>query len=141
MTEVVHLFPGTYPASDCPGCGGEHRELGMLCGTCRVKQRPTDISNVQADIASAIQELRRFQAQGAPLSGPLASALEAIQRAYDGSEPLVQIRGRGYVELVGGELWAFPEAGVSIGPFSNEETAQYALTKYGEANEARKAVT
>jgi hypothetical protein len=112
-----------------------------LCKPCRVKQASVDVSFVHAEIARAIQELRRFEAKGAPLSGPLAYALEAMRRAYDGSDPLVRISGRGYVELVSGELWAFPEAGLSIGPFANEEAAQDALTEYAAAQHARKVVT
>lgn len=141
MSDIVHLFPCLSVASDCTGCGESHSEIGELCATCRVKQGPVDVSIIHAEIAQAIHDLRRSQNQGAPLAGHVADALVRMRRLYDATEPMITISGRGYVELVGGELWAFPEAGVSIGPFGNEERAQDAITKWAEANEARKAVT
>lgn len=130
MAEVTRIFPEFAPASACANCGETHRECGVLCKVCRGKQARVAEAFVQSSIASAIGELRRFQNQGGLLSGPIGAAYDKMRRAYDAAEPLVEISGRGYVEWVGDELWARPEAGVSIGPFPNEEAAQDGLTAY-----------
>ena len=131
MGEVVEIYPPFMPsAPQCAECGEAHAELGVLCRTCRTSQRPVTAIFVQGTIASAIADLRREQNQNAPLSGPVAAALDKLRRLYDAAEPLLDISGRGYVECIGGELWAYPEDGVRIGPFPNEETAQDAITAY-----------
>lgn len=130
MAEVTRIFPEFAPASDCSNCGEAHRECGVLCKACRGKQARVAESFVQSSIASAIGELRRYQNQGGLLSGPVGAAYDKMRRAYDAAEPLVEISGRGYVECIEGELWAYPEDGVSVGPFGNEDEAQQALTNY-----------
>lgn len=140
MAEVTRIFPEFAPASDCANCGESHRECGVLCGACRGKQARLAEVFVQSSIASAIGEFRRFQNQGGALSGAIGAAYEKMRRAYDAAEPLVEISGRGYVEFVADELWAFPEDGVSIGPFPNEEAAQDGLTLY-HAKKSEQVVT
>jgi len=130
MIEVTRLFPVFAPLGHCSSCGETHREPGVLCAACRVKQEPIAATFVQASIAAAIGELRRYENQGGLLVGPIGAAYEKMRRAYDAAEPLIEISGRGYVECIGGELWAYPEDGVRIGPFPNEETAQDAITAY-----------
>jgi hypothetical protein len=132
MGEVIEIFQPFTPASArrCAECEEPHEELGVLCKRCRTSQRPVAATFVQGTIASAIADLRRQQNQGAPLAGPVAELLEKLQRAYDAAEPLIGISGRGYVECVNGEYWAYPEAGVSVGPFGNEDEGQQALTHY-----------
>jgi len=130
MIEVTRLFPVFAPLGHCSSCGDTHREPGVLCAACRGKQERVAATFVQASIAAAIGDLRRYENQGGLLVGPIGAAYEKMQKAYDAAEPLLDISGRGYVEYITGELWAFPEAGVSGGPFPTEEAAQEWLTEY-----------
>jgi len=134
MGEVVEIYPPFMPsAPQCAECGEAHAELGVLCRTCRTSQRPVTAIFVQGTIASAIADLRREQNQNAPLSGPVAAALDKLRRLYDAAEPLLDISGRGYVDEIEGEHWAHPDPRVSLGPFPNEEAGQSALTAYWDA--------
>lgn len=129
MGNVIEIYPLSLASDECQGCGDAHHEVGVLCQPCRVKQTPAPEAMIQASIASSIAEMRRYQSQGFPMGAPLEKALDCMRRAYDAAEPHIEAPLLGVIEVIEGELWAYPEGStLGIGPFADEESAQRALT-------------